>query len=257
MREDPPTCFYQANEAGFVSTRLATGPWDKRYQNGVSLAGLVAYLVESHPSLVPMGTARLVIDLLKPTPMGDVVPRVRELRGGKRLQLLEIELLHEGEVTLKASALRVRLGECPESEHAPYAEPAANLESFNIRSIYSHVVESRLEYGGLEEIGPGVTWIRFHGDIVQGVPISPFVQLAMAADFGSGLSAYVDWREWTFANVDISLHLTRQPRGPWVRIAARTDSAGNGIAVVDATLSDLDGDIGHAHQTLFLDRTRK
>jgi hypothetical protein len=249
--------FYDADGDHFSPTRLATGPWDKRLQSGVALAGLVAHLAETHPAPVPMGIARLVIDLMKPTPMGPISARISEPRSGKRLQLIEIELLHEGEVTLKASALRVRIGECPASEHASYAEPASDLTTFSGRSLYRHIVESRLESGGLDQIGPGVTWMRFFGEIVRGVPISPMVQLAMAADCGSGLSAYVDWREWTFANVDISLHLTREPRGPWVRVAARTDSAGNGIAVVDATLSDLDGDIGHAHQTLFLDRSRK
>src|SRR3546814_5271344 len=70
-------------------------------------------------------------------------------------------------------------------------------------------------------------------------------------------SSYVDWREWSFANVDISLHLTRMPEGEWIRIAAETDGAGNGIAIVHARLADERGEIGHAHQTLFLDRRRK
>ncbi|MCK9540808.1 MAG: thioesterase family protein [Novosphingobium sp.] len=257
MSDPLPVHFYDPHDDGFAPTRLATGPWDRRLQSGVALAGLVAHLVERHPTPAPMSVARLVIDIMRPTPMAPVVSRVTELRSGKRLQLLEIELSHEGETTLKASALRVRLGDCPATEQSPYAEPPASLPVFSSRSVYGHIVESRLERGGLEQLGPGVTWMRMFGEIVPGVPISPFVQLAMAADCGSGLSAYVDWRQWTFANVDISLHLARMPQGPWVRIAARTESAGNGIGVVDATLSDLGGDVGHAHQTLFLDRSKR
>jgi len=256
MSDRPPVHFYEPHGDGFAPTRLVTGPWDKRLQSGVALAGLVAHL-EGHPTATPMGVARLVIDLMRPTPMAPVVTRVTELRGGKRLQLLDVEVLHEGEVTLKASALRVRLADSPATPQTPYAEPSASLPVFSSRSVYGHIVESRLERGGLEQLGPGVTWMRFFGEIVPGVPISPFVQMAMAADCSSGLSAYVDWREWTFANVDISLHLARMPQGPWARIAAETQSTGNGIGVVDATLSDLAGDVGHAHQTLFLDRSKR
>jgi len=74
----------------------------------------------------------------------------------------------------------------------------------------------------------------------------------MAADYGSGLSSYVDWRDWSYANVDISLHLTRMPEEEWIRVSAVTESAGNGIAIVDTRLSDQQGEFGHAHQTLFI-----
>src|SRR3546814_15348935 len=72
----------------------------------------------------------------------------------------------------------------------------------------------------------------------------------MAADFGSGTSSYVDWREWSFANVDISLHLTRMPEGEWIRIAAETDGAGNGIAIVHARLADERGEIGQDRKSV-------
>jgi hypothetical protein len=125
----------------------------------------------------------------------------------------------------------------------------------NERSPLNAVLETRLQEGGLEQLGPGVVWARFDGDIVAGTPISPFVQFAMASDFGSGVSANIPWREWTFANVDISLHLLRKPRGPWARVQARTRSAGNGIAIVDTLLADLEGPVGHAHQTLFVTKS--
>jgi len=153
--------------------------------------------------------------------------------------------------------MRVRNGESPPSDAEPPHALPDDLPSMNPRSPLLPVLETRLEQGGLEQLGPGIVWSRFHGDIVPGIPISPFVQLAMASDFGSGSSAYVDWREWTFANVDITLHLLRMPRGPWARVQARTRSAGNGIAVVETQLADLEGIVGHAHQTLFVDRNRR
>lgn len=241
----------------YAPTALATGPWDRRLQSGVVLNALIAHEIERTPSPVPMATGRLLLDILKPTLMAPVAARVTVVREGRRLQLLDVELVQDGAVTARASALRVRIGESPATDAPRHALPPAGLPSLNgERSPMRHIVETRLESGGLEVVGPGVVWARIAGEVVPGIPVSPFVQLAMAADFGSGTSSYVDWREWSFANVDISLHLTRMPEGEWVRIAAETDGAGNGLAIVHARLADERGEIGHAHQTLFLDRRR-
>lgn len=250
-----PTWFYDEGEAGFVPTVLARGPWDRRWQNGVALVGLVAHLCERTPTPVAMVPARLTMDILRPTPMGPVTARVTPLREGRRLQLLEIELLADGAPTIRATALQVRDGVAPAVAAAVHPLAPEGLPSFNGgRSKFAHVVETRLEAGGLDKLGPGIVWARFFGEIMPGVPISPFVAAAMAADFGSGLSSVVDWRGWTFANVDISLHFTRRPQGPWIRVAASTATVGNGMGMVDATIADLAGEIGKAHQTLYFDR---
>ena len=242
-------------DGAYVPTALATGPWDKRMQSGVVINALVAHAVEQTPSLVPMVTTRLVTDILKPAWMAPVQTRVEVIREGTRLQLLQIELLQQGVPIVRASALRVRLAESPATPFPIHAVAPEGLPSLNRRrSAMNAISETRLEAGGLDEIGPGLVWSRIRGDIVPGTPISPFVHTAMAADMGSGTSSYVDWREWTYANVDISLHLARMPQGEWVRVAAVTESAGNGLAVVDTRLADEHGEFGHAHQTLFLDR---
>ena len=258
MTDEAATCFYMPVNGGFEPTALAVGPWDKRFQNGVALAGLIAHIVENEASAVPMAPVRLVIDIARPTPMGPIETHLRYLRNGKRMQLLDVELHVAGELTVRATALRLREQASPATDIVSHSLAPEGLPTFNgNRSAFAHILETRLEAGGLEQLGPGVLWARFRGEIVSGIAISPFVQMAMASDFGSGLSAFLDWREWTFANVDISLHLTRSPQGEWLRLASRADSAGNGIAIVDATLSDETGDFGHAHQTLFLDQRQK
>lgn len=249
---------FERSGAVYTPTALATGPWDRRLQSGVVLNALIAHEIERTPSPVPMVTSRLLLDIMKPTLMAPVAARVTVVREGKRLQLLDVELEQDGAVTARASALRVRVGESPATDAPRHKRPPPGLPSLNgARSPMRHIIETRLESGGLEALGPGVVWARIDGEIVPGTPISPFAQLAMAADFGSGTSSFIDWREWSFANVDISLHLTRMPEGAWVRLAAETGSAGNGIAIVHARLADEQGEIGHAHQTLFLDRRPK
>lgn len=237
----------------YVPTPLTVGPWDKRMQNGVAINALVAHAVEQTPCLAPMVTSRLVTDILTPARMAPVTTKVDVIREGKKLQLLHVELQQDGITVVRASALRVRIGESPRTLLPQHSLAPAGLPSLNTRRTgLSHITETRLEAGGLEVIGPGQLWSRTWGEITPGVPISPFIHSAMAADFGSGLSSYVDWRDWSYANVDISLHLLRMPVGEWIRVAATTESAGNGTAVVDTRLSDEHGEFGHAHQTLFI-----
>ncbi|WP_298287292.1 acyl-CoA thioesterase domain-containing protein [Novosphingobium sp.] len=250
------THLFDKLDGAFVPTALATGPWDKRMQSGVVINALVAHAAEQTPSLVPMVTSRLVTDILKPAWMAPVQPRVEVIREGTRLQLLQIELLQNDAPIVRASALRVRIAECPATPFPVHAVAPEGLPSLNRRrSAMNAINETRLEAGGLDVIGPGLVWSRMRGEIEPGMPISPFVHTAMAADMGSGTSSYVDWHDWTYANVDISLHLTRMPQGEWIRVAATTESAGNGLAVVDTRLADEHGEFGHAHQTLFLNRT--
>lgn len=252
---DPPVYIYSLSGEGFVPTVLATGPWDRNYQSGVALNALVAHLIEAHETPAPMVTSRVVIDLLRPTTMAPVEARIETVREGRRLQLLQLDLVQSGVVTVRATALRVRAAAAPASAVATIGAPPEGLPGFNSeRSAFRHIIETRLESGGLECPGPGVVWARMFGEVLPGIPVTPFVQAAMAADFGSGLSSFVDWREWTFANVDISLHMTRAPKGEWVRVSAETESAGNGVAVVATRLADAEGAFGHAHQTLYLDR---
>jgi acyl-CoA thioesterase len=259
MDTPPPdteiTHLFDKVDSAFVPTALATGPWDKRMQSGVVINALVAHAVEQTPSLVPMVTSRLVTDILKPAWMAPVHSRVEVIREGTRLQLLQVELLQNDVPIVRASALRVRMAECPATPFPVHAVAPEGLPSLNRRrSAMNAINETRLEAGGLDVIGPGLVWSRVRGEIIPGTPISPFVHTAMAADMGSGTSSYVDWHDWTYANVDISLHLMRMPQGEWVRVDAITESAGNGLAVVDTRLADEHGEFGHAHQTLFLDR---
>ena len=247
---------FELVQGAYAPTVLAVGPWDRRMQNGVAINALVAHVVEQTPCLVPMVTARLVTDILKPARMAPVTARVDIQREGTRLQLLQVELMQENVTVVRASALRVRIGESPQTPAPIHPVAPTGLPPLNRNgSPLAAISETRLEYGGVHEIGPGLVWSRISGDIVPGVPISPFVHTAMAADFGSGTSSYVSWREWSYPNVDISLHLARMPRGEWIRVQATTESAGNGIAVVDTRLADEEGEFGHAHQTLFMERT--
>jgi acyl-CoA thioesterase len=76
----------------------------------------------------------------------------------------------------------------------------------------------------------------------------------MAADLASGPSAIVDSREWSYANLDLTIYLTRSPIGEWIFAESETMSAGDGTAVVNSRLGDRTGYIGITNQVLYMAR---
>lgn len=119
-------------------------------------------------------------------------------------------------------------------------------------AAFGGTLESRLVSGGLRVPGPSVLWVRFGHEHVAGVPLSPLVRTAMLGDFGGGLGSVLDKDEWTYANLDISIHMLREPRGEWLLLDAATASEGRGVGRSDMILADTQGPFARAHQMLFI-----
>ena len=251
MRED--RFFFDYVEGAYVPSGVGTSPWNPKAQNGIALAGLAAHLLETLPGVPGMHPARLQIDILGAIPMEPLAFAARTIREGRRMQLLECELQCSGRLAVRASMLRLRTEDTPEvglgagdevpllDETAAVAGDARFAEGYRLR-------------GAMREPGPGSRWLRLNVPVVRGVDLTPFQRVAMAADYGSGTAPLVPFKVWTSANIDISLHLARLPRGEWLYLDAHSESAGNGIGLVNMRLGDRDGMIGTSHQTIFIDR---
>lgn len=242
--------FFVRDGQTFAPTGLAISPWNENAQMGVALSGLVAHVIDSVPTSLPMQVARLTIDILGAAPLEPLSPVVDVVREGRRIQLINVSLQAAGRTWVRASALRVRTGQSL-VQAAPLTRPLPSVEQAptgNTRWAETLIVE-----GDHFTPGPGARWVRFTSPVVSQAPLSPLERVAMIADFGSGIAPLVSPREYTFANLDISLHLTRLPRTDWLLIDAAAESSGNGIGVVKSQLGDEEGMIGHAHQTLFLE----
>jgi hypothetical protein len=113
-------------------------------------------------------------------------------------------------------------------------------------------IETRLASGSMREAGPGSYWARINGDLVAGETTTPMTRVAMAADIASGPSSIVDGRAWSFANLDLSIYLTRAPVDEWIFADCETTSVGDGTAIMQARLGDRVGRIGVANQVLYI-----
>lgn len=248
-RPEPGLAFYEAHDAQFVPTDINVSPWNSQGLNGVALAGLAAHVLGTVPSPADMHTARLTIDILGLVPRVPLEARVRVVREGRRVQLVEVDIEAQGRVWVRATALRSRIAPSPLAAlplSRPLPDPAL------ARGVVPWVSMHRLE-GSFAHPGPGAQWVHVHTDVVTGHALTPLERVAMVADFGSSTAPLVSPREWTFANLDISAHLTRLPQGEWILLDTTSTSSANGIGVVNTQMGDVAGMFGHAHQTVFLD----
>jgi hypothetical protein len=80
--------------------------------------------------------------------------------------------------------------------------------------------------------------------------LSGLQRVALVADSASGISAMLDWDEWSFLNIDLDVHLSRPVDGEWVLIDAVTTVGTAGSALTRSTVSDVRGEVGVTAQTL-------
>jgi hypothetical protein len=91
-------------------------------------------------------------------------------------------------------------------------------------------------------------------DVAEPTALSGLQRVALVGDSASGVSAALDWDEWTFLNVDLDVHLSRPHRGEWVHLDAVTDLGPAGFALARSRVSDQYGPAGVTAQTLLLAR---
>jgi hypothetical protein len=94
--------------------------------------------------------------------------------------------------------------------------------------------------------------MRMRQPLVAGEEPSPLQRALVAADVGNGISSVLDWREYVFINVDLSVHFERMPAGEWVCVDAVSRPQASGIGTAESVLSDQRGRIGRAAQSLLI-----
>jgi hypothetical protein len=249
---------------GWLPSELSRGPWDPRAQHGGAPCGLLAHLAESAAPGPGWQLARLTVELVKPVPVAPLVSRA-QVQSSRSTLRVGIELLAGDGVVARAHALllaRQPLAlpvDLPQATTQPPMRPPEDCTD-RVRipglpegaSFYSSAVESRVAEGDSARPGPCGAWFRLSVPLVRGVPNSPAMRAAAAADFGNGLSWVLPAERFLFSNADLSLNLFRAPEGEWIGLRSTTEVHGDGAGLAVSHLYDVRGPVGIATQTLVL-----
>jgi hypothetical protein len=258
-----PEAFYEqgSSEDRFLATEFTRGPWDPGAQHAGPASALLGRAVEELVGDGSFQVGRIVFEILRPVPIGEVRVESRVLRPGKKVQLVEASLVGEAGELMRATAwlLRKQELELP-AEVVDASPPPPGPEEGRVPEFfdtghdvgYPSAMEWRAVAGAFLEPGPATVWMRMRHPLVAGEEPSPLQRALIAADVGNGVSAVLDFSEYVFINVDLTVHFERMPAGEWVCVDAVTRPQPTGIGTAESVLFDERGRIGRAAQSLVI-----
>lgn len=254
--------FYEREGDLFAATELTRGPWDPGAQHAGPPAALLGYAIERLPEAAGFQIGRITFEILRSVPIGPVRVEARVARPGRRVQMFEAELSdREGEALMRARAWGIGTAELelpPEAIVVGEAPPPpeqgkeANFFPTGQEHGYHSAMEVRFVSGDFIEPGPATVWLRMRQPLVAGEETTPLQRTLVVADVGNGVSASLDFRRFLFINVDLTVQLERMPAGEWICVDAVTRPQPTGVGSAESLLSDREGRIGRALQTLLL-----
>jgi hypothetical protein len=87
-------------------------------------------------------------------------------------------------------------------------------------------------------------------DLINDQPVSDLARFVGLIDTANGIAVRESPKEWMFPNVDLTIHLFRQPHGRWVGLDTTVTFGAGGHGLTSTVLHDIDGPVGRSEQIL-------
>lgn len=243
------TSFFTARDGAYVPSDRSRGYWKRDSLHGRLIVGLLGFEIErlhGAPGFVP---ARLTVDMFRLAPFAPAEIQTRLVRESGRLRLAEADLVVGGDLCARASCQFLRATEAPPGSvwsagpwTAPHPRDVAPQPG---GGRPDRIFDRREIVGTLGGPAPKQLWMSERFDLVEGVALTPFVRVAVAADFASPFIHGGD-AGIRYINTDVTMHLHRLPAAEWIGFEVTGHEASEGIAVGYCRLHDVDGPIGFA-----------
>lgn len=243
-----------------------TGPWSAGLQHAGPPSALLTRAVRRLGGLPEAGLpTRLSFDILAPVPVADLVVTAHTVRPGRRVALAEASLAAATDPERPLMALRAWV---LRTLHEPVADlPVTPVNRAPVQRAdaprlvrpagwhpgYLDAIEWHWVDGAFEEPGPATVWSTVRVALVAGEVPDPLERLVVVADSASGISAVANPRTLLFVNTDLTLHLTRWPRGESIWMSAATTLDAHGVGRTTGELGDDIGAVATSAQCLFVE----
>jgi hypothetical protein len=245
---NPP--FFTVEGDHYVPTPAARGPWDPNSLHGRVIAGLLGAEIErlhGDPDFIP---ARLSVDMYRLPDLSPVEVVTRVVREGYRIKVIDAEFISAGVSAGRATCQLLRRTEAPEggvwkppSWEVPRPDEIAPPEPST--NPLGGMWAMRRIAGDWGTMGQKRTWMSEVRELVAGRPLTPFVRVAVAADFASPFANAGD-QGLKYINSDVTVYLHREPVGEWVGFEVTDHGDTAGVAFGQCRLYDVEGPIGAA-----------
>jgi len=217
--------------------------------HGRVVVGLLAFVIEQRHGSDDFVPARLTVDMFRlPNIMAPVEVKTKLIRDGLRIRVVEADFLSGGVPMARASAQLLRRTENPEGQvwsppNWEVPKPADIPAPTDPRLCMNGKWTTRPIAGRMGSLGQRRLWMSEVRELVEGVPLTPFACVALAADFASPF-ANAGEKGLGFINSDVTLYLYRLPVTKWIGFDVVNHHAAEGIAIGECWLYDEEGAIG-------------
>jgi hypothetical protein len=247
-------------EGRYESTVHAQGAWNPHEQHMAPVSGILTHALEHFQPRPELRTARLSFDILGLIPDGEFDIVTTMLRPGRTIELVQAELVSAGRVAVRATAWRLLRSDTSsiaaiDDERMPGPdEDAERLDLAEWPGGYIQSVDLRVVPGHTP--GRGRVWLRTRHPLVDAEPISDLARLTGLVDTSNGIATRVrpGPGSYQFPNVDLQVHLYREPSGEWLGLQNSVSFGADGIGLTSTILHDATGPFGRAEQTLTIRR---
>jgi hypothetical protein len=192
-----------------------------------------------------------------------------EPAGGSRVTRQEARISADGHLVATAHAVAMRsadldLPERTRRHRSPFDPALAPPLDQPNRGAAEVVGHESLDSVGLVWVPTRVEgdsqthqWVRLLMPVVEGTELKGVELAVVAADYAqAAVNSQLSMSDWSFRNVELTVHLAREPVGPWIgmRCDALVDPVGVGFNTAD--LFDPLGRVGKSTASILVEARR-
>ncbi len=243
----------------YQPTLHAQGAWNANEQHMGPVSGLLAAEIEQFFPRDDMRLGRISFDIFGKMHLDQCTVQTRLIRPGRTIELVESQMEIRGQVCVVARAWRLLTqdssaieGQEDQPVPGPHAGGVVWTEQEGWRGGYIQGL-SAVQMPG-HRPGKGLVWLNTDKVLVAGQPDSDFAHLMSLVDMANGVAHRQCDAEllWAFPNLDLQIHMLRQPSGRWLGLEAVQQYSSDGIGLSSAVLHDEHGPFGRSEQILTL-----
>ncbi|WP_188114012.1 thioesterase family protein [Streptomyces apricus] len=249
--------YERIDEHRYKATSHAGGAWDPDEQHFSPLGGLVVHAVDRYTAARPdngLVLSRISFDILGRLALDECEIQVATVRPGRTIELVEAVVVIAGRPVVRARAWLLATGDTGAvagGDAAPLTPPG-ELAPWPMAAVWPGGYIASLDVRPVAPPRPGRTtaWVSTGLDLVAGEPAGALASYVALVDTANGIAVRESPADWMFPNVDLTVHLHRQPEGRWTGLDTTVTFGPTGQGVTSTVLHDVNGPVGHAQQML-------
>ena len=252
----PDAYFVPLDANRYRPTAHTGGGWTTTEQHFSPIGGLLTHAIDRFVAARGTDgliTSRIIFDILGTIAIEPFDVTVEVVRAGRTIELVEANAIARGRPVVRARAWRLAGADTRaiaggQPEPLP---PPGGLEVKPLSAVWPGGYIASLEQRPIvASPGRATVWLRTPVALVQGEEASGLARFVMLLDTANGIASRESPDKWFYPNVDLTLHLYRQPRGDWVGLDTTVIFGAAGVGLTESVVHDIDGPVGRVEQIL-------